>query len=670
MSDSSNSMQGMPVVRLGIHGLPNLTNCMNPGGLYAMLAETPPARFPILATSLASAISAGVPCSVVVPAHPELFVERIRSFGQLDMNALMTAGHLNVLEMQEEFPKKMFRFGPESFVRELKQLFNVPDNSFMLFDQADELLALHDISLALDQIDVLRKWFEEHNITALLVFSRATASQASTINALMDSLTGMSRLSSDKNGLELVFDYWQSPEGTIAGRSYPLLRRDSGFYEATNKPQSDEGQVISRAKGLTEEAPLKEDPHYFYMDAELEVLAQELPGIWQRVDTVVGMMHATQGLRTPTMILSFQRDSRIRQLAEAVHTLRLTLGKHAGIIVHEKNASLRYQNEALLLRLGVSLVIHRDVAPNRLPLLIESLRGQVFSRDVNINFEAALSSVLPTRLRGYLLPLRFNKEVEVVIDRADTLSIPYALVIGKARHPSRIGPVIADSRISRAGDLITSDGERFLIFLNACPQTVLLQTVQRILGRPADEILEEVRFLVSRNDIEMELGSLAILAERQQLPDYTALVPVAAEPEKLPEPTVPASTHQDTAYAPVDTYSSWPNARRADSLEQAALTVQAPGPLQIKIAPLQNPVEPARMAAMPMTSMPQRPLPKTMPQPVPPSVKVIEDEKTSQAFVSNGTAVESKVGKGEIPRAVRRSATKDREEAAASPADL
>jgi cellulose biosynthesis protein BcsE len=701
MNDSSNTIQGMPAVRLGIHGLPNLTNCMNPGGLYAMIAETPPARFPILATSLTSAIADGIPCSVVVPAHPEQFVERIRSFGQLDMNALLTAGHLNVFEMQAEFPKKMFRFGADSFVRELEQLFDVPNNSFMLFDQADELLALHDITLALDQIDILRKWFEDHNITALLVFSRANAAHIATINALMDSLTGMSRLGSDKNGLELVFDYWQSPEGTIAGRGYPLVRLESGIYEATSRPVAEEGQVMVRADGEAE-APLpEEDPHYFYMDPDLGNLAQQLPGIWQRVDTVVGMMHATQGIRTATVILSFQRDTRIRQLAEAVHTLRLTLGKHARIIVQEKNASLRYQNEALLLRLGVSLVVHRDVAPSRLPLLIESLRGQVFSRDVNINFEAALASVLPTRLRGYLLPARFTKEVEVVLDRAETLSIPYALVIGRAKDPSQIGQVIGASNMSRAGDLISSDGERYLIFLNACPQAVLLQTLKRILGRPAEEILEEAHFMVSRDDIQMELGALAIAAERQQLPDYSALIPAQPEIEEAPEPQGPAQEPMGSMHAPVDTYSSRPNARAPAPATAMATPRPAPMPMQSMPAAAPQALEAARPAPVPATQTPQpgtqslQPAKlQAMPQPAPakpapamaaplmsapaaPAVREVAaarhmpepEETSSQRFAYSGSAVENKFGKREAPRAVRRSAATDKKEETASPAD-
>ena len=94
---------------------------------------------------------------------------------------------------------------------------------------------MHDTTLALDQIDVLKKWFDQQRVTALLVFSRATEAHAATLNALMDNLTGIAHLGADRDGLGLTFDFWQSPEGTVAARNYRLQTLDSGLYEASTK---------------------------------------------------------------------------------------------------------------------------------------------------------------------------------------------------------------------------------------------------------------------------------------------------------------------------------------------------------------------------------------------------------------------------------------------------
>ncbi len=515
------------LVRLGVPGLPNLTDNLVGGGVYMLIADTASARFPILSTSLSSALSNGVQCNVILPQNPEVFIQRLESFGNLNVTHSIEAHQMKLFLMQDEFSKKMFRFGAEAFVQELEH-FDIPDNSYFLFDQADDLLSLHDVVLALDQVDILRKWALAHQITMLLVLTRTTDAHTSTINALMDDLTGIVRLGASRSGLELSFDYWQSPEGTIAGRIFSLTTLDSGLYQASGHTAISEASS-AEAKFDHAAIPEGDDAQFFFMDPDLGSLAKQMQGKWQRVDTLVGMMHATRNLRSATCILIFQRGSNLRQLAEAVHTLRLSMGRYARIVVQEKEASLRYQNEALLLKLGLNLVVNRDVPLGRLPLLLESLKGQIFNRDVDINFEAALGSVLPTRLRGYLLPQRFAREVDVVLERAETLNIPCALMIGRPSPGITMIDIMTNNGISRPGDLITADAEDCFIFLNACPQAVLLVTLERILGMPVDAAFSNIRFVILRDEIQSDLAALLRSVERQDLPDYTAIATLPAD---------------------------------------------------------------------------------------------------------------------------------------------
>ena len=516
-----------PAVQLAIRGLDNLTNNMVGGGLYVLIAETPSARFPILAGSLGKAFKDGLSCTVIVPSNPESIIQRTESFDKSITPDLITNKRLQMFVMQDDFSKTVFRYGAEGFVKELDH-FEIPESSYLIFDQADELLSLHDVSLSLDQVDVIGKWLTERQITALLVFSRVTEAHSSTINALMDNLTGIARLGGNRDGLELTFDYWQSPDGTVAAKNYRLITLESGLYEASTKIASQE-QLASIASGELALEPEDAEPHFFYMDPDLNSVAKQMPGVWERVDTLVGMMHATRATRSGTAILRFQPDTSVRQLSETVHTLRLSLGHRAHIVVQEKGTSLRYQNEALLLRLGANLVVHKDVPTSRYPLLLESLRGQIFSRDVNINFEAALSSVTPSRLRGYVLPARFVREVALILDRAETLSVPYAMVIGKPAQSTTMVDILMRAKLSRSGDLITADGSYCYLFLSACPQTVLLTTLERILGGPLDASFHAPRFLIQRAEVEAELAALSRAVDLGDLPDYSSLSE-AAEP--------------------------------------------------------------------------------------------------------------------------------------------
>ena len=474
----------MPHVRLGVRGLPNLTNGLNPGGLYVLVAETATARFPLLASCLATALHDGRRCSVILPGNPEGFLHRIENLASLPLQDYLASGQCACFTTQEELQRRMFRFGAERFTREL-EYFDVPEDSLLVFDQADDLLALHDIGMAVEQIDILSRWLTRRRVTALMVFLRLTDAQSANLNALMDSLSGLARLGGDAEGLRLNFDYWQSPDGAVAARHYPLDTLPNGLYDVA--PRASAPMAGAGGGGSTHEVPdarptADEVQQHYYMDPDLGSLAAVMPGPWHHVDTLVGMMHATRNQKAPTVIFCYRSDTTVRQLAEAVHTLRVNLGPQAHLVVQEKGASLRYQNEALLLRLGVNLVIHRDVQPERIPLLLSSLSGQIFSRDVDIDFEAALASVTPTRMRGYHPPQAFAREVRNLLDRSAPLNIPFVLVSGLPLQGQSMLDVLSLMRLSRAGDLVTADTRHCHIYLHACQQAVALSALERILG--------------------------------------------------------------------------------------------------------------------------------------------------------------------------------------------
>ncbi|MBS3996542.1 MAG: hypothetical protein KGZ67_04295 [Hydrogenophaga sp.] len=236
MDDAPAPVSRGTVVRIGIRGLPDLASSMLGGGLYVLIAKTTSARFPLLAGSIARALEDGLESAVIVSANPAQFIQRIESLARLDTAALVAAQRLQLFMLQDNFLKKMFQFGASRFVSELED-FGIPENSYLVFDQADELLSLHDVSLADEQVSVLKEWFARKGITALLVFSRLSDAHSSTVNAIMDSLDGIVRLGSEKDGLALSFDYWQSPTAVTVAKNYQLTTLDSGLYEASDHAQ-------------------------------------------------------------------------------------------------------------------------------------------------------------------------------------------------------------------------------------------------------------------------------------------------------------------------------------------------------------------------------------------------------------------------------------------------
>ena len=520
------------VVRLGIPGLVSLTDSMMSGSLYALVAEAPPVRYPLIASSLFGALKQQLPCTVILPGSPAEFIERVGRFGQFDMRKAVAEGHIQIFTVQDNFTKNMFRFGAETFCRELAH-FNIPPDSFFIFEQADDLLSLHDVSLAISQVSALKQWFGQHNITGILSFSRiaSSATALAALQCLMDQLGGIARIGGHRDGLEITFDYWSSPEGTVAAKSYPLQASDNGVLTVIAQTG---GNGVAGGRNAQPDWPEDTEPHFFFMDTDFISLAKQMPGVWQHVDTLVGMMHATRETHSSTVILTYRRDTEIRQLAQTVHTLRHALGRRVRIVVQEKGASLRYQNEALLLRLGLNLVIHVDVPTSRLPLLLASLSGQIFDRDIDINFEMALASVSPSGLKGYVLPVRFVNEVKALLERAETLDIPCAMVMGiPARDVSAVD-LLAQMLMARPGDLVTFDQQNCYMFLNSCPESSLLMALERVLGQGVGAAFVESRFVVRRHEIAAELAALTRAAERLQLPDYSNSPMRVAAPYKAP----------------------------------------------------------------------------------------------------------------------------------------
>lgn len=520
-----------PAIRLFVSDLPETTDAMIPGGVYALIADTPPARFPVLAASLAGAVDRGVTATLLVATPPKTFIDRLTQVGFLAAESALETGRFQVFQLQEDFNKKMFRFGAEAFLNELDH-FRLPAQSYLVIDQADELLSLHDISLALEQAEALGHWAKKLKVTVLLIFTRVAAAPTSmaTLTGLMDYLSGMVRLGGHQDGLDLTFEYWQSPDSTIAAKVYGLSILEDGRYKIRPEmtPATEPLLAAQMGNESIEPEETADRLRYLYIDSSLASLGTQMQGMWQSCESIMGIIRAAFGAKAPTALLVFERHTVLRDLAEAVHTLRLSLGRRARIVVIERDASLRYQNEILLLRLGTSLVIHRDVQENRIPLMLESLRGQVFNRDIEMHFEAALSSVVTSAKRGYLPPASFVRETAGIVDRSDLLNLPCAMVVATPANRKACTELLTQVRVSRAGDLTSTDGQYCFLFFSGCPESSLKHTLHAVLGDNVDHLFINVQFVTARPDIRKRLVLVSQAVQGKTFPD--SILEISAPP--------------------------------------------------------------------------------------------------------------------------------------------
>ena len=498
--------------QLGIPGLPPLLSTMVTGGLYVVQVSSPPARSALATLSLGAAIRADQPAALVSNGS----VRRLLTKGRL--SDALREDRVSIFTLKESSAKNIFRHGAQRFVQEL-DLFEFPPAGLYVFDGADDLFTLQDPFIAAEQIRIYREWVREKEGCGLLIFSLLGANSqfAGTYQSLLDHVDGAVRLESGKEQLEWIVDFWGSPSGVVASRAMRARIESNGVLAISTGP-GDATMARMSAAGTPLPAAAQDEKDVYFMDSTLVGISKSAEGKWTFCDNLVGLMHASRSAVAASAILVFDRNTDLRQLAQAVHTLRTGLGKQIKIIVRELDASLRYQNELLLLRLGASLIIHRDVPVARLQLAITSLSGQTFSRDVDVNFDTALASVSTTLPSGYVQPAPFCQHVAEIVERSKALAIPYALV--RAKFPPGLTPEQAVHRfkLTRNGDMVTATNEEVLLFLSAVPQASLLPTLKRVAGDGFENDFRDVRFAVQEAGVTAELSDLVQLAKAGKAP--------------------------------------------------------------------------------------------------------------------------------------------------------
>jgi cellulose biosynthesis protein BcsE len=305
----------------------------------------------------------------------------------------------------------------------------------------------------------------------------------------------------------------------VASRAHPARIEANGVLAISELTTAKTPGASPDSTSLRALVNAKDEKDVFFMDSTLVGIAKTAAeGKWTFCDNLVTLMHASRDSVAASAVLVFDRNTDLRSLAQAVHTLRTSRGKNMKIIIRELDASLRYQNELLLLRLGASLVIHRDVPVARLQLAIQSLAGQVFSRDVDVNFDTALASVSTSHGVGYLPPPQFVQQVGDILERSKALSVPYALIRAKPPAGQSVAQAAGRFKLTRNGDMVTATNDEILLFLSACPQASLLPTLKRVAGDSFEAEYKDVRFAVQEAAVKAELGDLLQLAKSGKAP--------------------------------------------------------------------------------------------------------------------------------------------------------
>lgn len=551
-----------PITLLGGLELDGLDELL-PGGVYAIVPQSPPARFPLWAMLLKAAMASGRVCHVLLRTDPAEFLERLSVSGWPEAQAAWLDETLRIYPMVDGFSKLLFRRDVAGLTEELVG-WGVQSTDFLLVDAADELLSLHDLFLATGQIIKFKAWVKSMHLPVLLNFSLAGAGSGMTsLTSLMDHFSGLARLHSDDSGSLITLEYWQSAMGTVAERTVTLTgetqisrpRESAASWSSMPPPmppsRSPAPAFMPGMPHPSATAPAAAMAGNFTNDdlwaRELQMLTGE---VWQALASTADICAAAQAVSSCQILLRYARNTVLEELARDVDFLRTQLPPSARIVVAEHRAALRYPNELMLMKLGADAVIHQDIAMGRWPVILKTLQAQPGQKQEKLSIDTAFASAAASREMGFLELPHFLREVQSIMSKAQLMGVPFAMAVLSTHNGQVTSDFIEAAHVRRQGDLLTTDGQRLFVFFYGCSFTLGPQVLENIFEGRLTDFVAETDWMASELDIRYLIQYLE--AHGGQSPSEPA--PVLA-PSPPPQPAFHRLLMPSSAEAKVPDHS-------------------------------------------------------------------------------------------------------------------
>ncbi len=498
-----------------------------PGQLYALTPVFLPTRLPLWVNLLRAAVAAGRVCHVLLKTEPAEFLERLEASGWRQAHDAWMDEHLRLYRMADTFSTILSHSDVEGLTTELGH-WGVDQQHVLLVDAADELLSLHDLSVATPQAVKLKAWAQGVQVSVLLNFNLAANPAVKTgLSGLMDHFSGVARLRTEAEGVVLILEYWQSPTGSVAERALPLTLVPEGYrlrdsYPLVRKTQRD---TDPRTPEPASASPALPSLHCVTVDRVWAQELQLLMGLpWQVASDLNALLVCADDVGAMVILLRFEPAGDLAAIARTAYGLRQSLGAKLRLVVAESNAALRYANELMLLRLGVDAIIKPNVPIQRWPALLVNGRVSLNTPRpaLDIDVESALASATSPHARGYLQQPDFLAEVHTALERGQVLGVPFALaVFVPATHMSVVTAAKA-AEFRRQGDIFTTDGEKLYAFFYACSITQGPAVVESVFRGRLFDFMASVEWMVSDADIQQVLAQLQSAYDQQPV-DFMAL---------------------------------------------------------------------------------------------------------------------------------------------------
>jgi Cellulose biosynthesis GIL len=462
------------MAKLGVVGLPPPVDNLSEGGVYAIAAEQPSIRVPLLARSVLATLSSGQRVVVFSSVENASYFKRARLVG-CDLASPARLGQLHFVRQRQDIDDVM----GSALKRMLSELryFKLPERSMLLVDLADDLLQCLDLIQLGQTVAMLNTWAESGKHTVLLAFSLSGLGPKAFVNlrTASETFAGFAVIRSAEGDSTLNIRHWFGLNGPESRGSYGLTISEEGEVLANLTVSSQ----LSIEQGREEHIVTRRAFEDFGVQASQ----------WKVVDTALDALEILRQTLGGTVVLHFDSHGELRELAQTVAAIRAMGRAQIRIVIRECSARLRTAQMVALFRLGVSVIIPQSLSGTAGRLMAESLSGSLVNRNFETDIKRALSEARVDFRPGPLAPDEFKSAVELLLGAASEMDLPCTLVVMNPQTALASKAALSSIKRSLRDAVFAETDDGIWVFLFGCAPESAQIVMTRLLGARFENLL-------------------------------------------------------------------------------------------------------------------------------------------------------------------------------------
>ena len=511
--DSTLRKDAIDQTHLGVSGLPADVGLCG-AGLVSVLLVRDEVLGQCCALSSARNFRQAGPLSILASGETgRKFMDQFAR--SLDTSGPDNSGALIFFRVTDDCVEIIRRLGVNRFFDEIG-VCGVTAQHTLLVQEGQAIFDWQNQDLFVKQWQAWKAWAADHHAPILLIIKDIKGARGflPLLRTLPELVPNLAVLDADCGAGLLTVERW-------AGQDKSVHRQFGLKLPVQDKSLSVDGVEIDAGEQVVFYAP---DQRRVIATAATVAGVKGVPAEWTVVSDLSDMEVACDSAVAATILLHADGDQEFEVLSRFVHRMRSSHPRSLKIVVRETTNKLRYNNELMLLRLGINLMVYKEIPFSRVVQVINGMSDQIFSRPVENEYLLAVQAAEPNRIAGYLSPFTFCREVEAMLKRSERIDLSHSLV----RLPilSRVAQLDAlqACHARRLGDIFTADQNSIYLFLFACRESDVDSTLDRLFSVPVTELFSSHIIEPTPELILESVGQLRRSNENSPMFDYSLVL--------------------------------------------------------------------------------------------------------------------------------------------------